>query len=214
MLDGPRFGPAAAGPAAQLVVLLHGVGADGRDLIDLAPTWAQALPQAAFASPDAPDPYESALVGRQWFSLGERTATARARGAALARAPLDAFIDAELVRLGLPPDAYALAGFSQGAMMALYVGLRRRPPPRAIVAFSGLLIDPDAIPAEPLPPVLLIHGDADPVVPAEATRVAERSLRALGGHVQAKLTPGLGHGIDAAGLAEASSFLQRHVSRA
>lgn len=208
-LDGPRFGPAAGGTPAQLVVLLHGVGADGHDLIDLAPTWARALPHAAFVSPDGPQPYDGAPVGRQWFSLAERTATAMARGAAAAIEPLARFLDAELGRLGLPPDAYALAGFSQGAMMALYTGLRRRPPPRAIVAYSGALIAPDSIPAGDLPPVLLVHGEADTVVPAEATRAAERSLRALGGTVEADLTPGLGHGIDPAGLSRGGLFLQR-----
>ncbi len=208
-LDGPRFGPAAGGGPAQLVVLLHGVGADGHDLIDLAPTWAKALPHAAFASPDAPDAYDAAPVGRQWFSLGERTTASRTRGAAAAAPSLGRFIDAELTRLALPPEAYALVGFSQGAMMALYAGLRRRPPPRAIVAFSGILIDPDSIPAGATPPVLLVHGEADQIVPVEASRVAEASLRALGVAIEADFTPGLGHGIDAAGLSRAGIFLQR-----
>jgi phospholipase/carboxylesterase len=208
-LDGPRFGPAAGGAPAQLVVLLHGVGADGHDLIDLGPTWARALPHAAFVSPDAPEPYDSAPTGRQWFSLGERTHASRARGAAAAAPALGRLIDAELARLHLPADAYALVGFSQGAMMALYAGPRRRPPPRAIVAFSGLLIDPDGIPSGPLPPVLLIHGEADAIVPAEASRTAERSLRALGGAVELEITPRLGHGIDTAGLSRGGLFLQR-----
>ncbi len=209
-LDGPRFGPRAAGPARQLVMLCHGVGADGHDLIDLAPLWAQALPHAAFASPDAPERYDMAPMGRQWFSLQDRTPERMDAGVAVAAVALGGFVDAELARLGLPPDAYALAGFSQGAMTALYTGLRRDPPPRAILAYSGALLAPGLMrEVVHRPPVLLAHGEADQVVPVERSRAAERALRAHGVPVESLYREGLGHGLDDAGLSAGALFLQR-----
>ena len=207
-LDGPRWGP-RTGAASQLVVICHGVGADGHDLIDLAPTWAAALPHAAFAAPDAPFPYDMAPMGRQWFSLIDRTPALLIAGANVAAPMLDAFIDAELSRLSLPADAFAVMGFSQGAMMALQVGLRRPVPPRAVLAFSGaLLLTREQIVA-PNPPVLLVHGEADEVVPVERSRIAERTLREAGVAVEALYPSRLGHSIDDAGLSAGALFLQR-----
>src|SRR5215471_18699176 len=133
-LDGPRWGPASKAAPKQLVVLCHGLGADGHDLIDLAPTWAHALPDAQFVSVHAPLPHESGF-GRQWWSVADRSAPVMETGARRAAGHLNAFIDAELTRLGLAPEAYALMGFSQGAMAVLFTGLRRAAPPRAILAF-------------------------------------------------------------------------------
>ena len=209
-LDGPRWGPRQPGPPGQLVVLCHGVGADGHDLIDLAPTWATALPHAAFASPDAPERYDMAPVGRQWFSITDRTPARLEAGVTAAAGALDGFVDAELARLALPPNAYALMGFSQGAMTVLYTGLRRATAPRAILAYSGALIAPDRLgEITARPPVLLVHGEADEVVPVERSRLAERSLREAGLAVEALYSPGLGHGIDEAGLSVGALFLQR-----
>jgi len=214
-LDGPRWGPRQPGPPRQLVVLCHGVGADGHDLIDLAPTWATALPHAAFAAPDAPERYDMAPVGRQWFSIADRTPARLLAGVMTAASALDGFVDAELARLALPADAYALMGFSQGAMTVLYAGLRRAVAPRAVLAFSGALIAPDRL-AETIarPPVLLVHGEADEVVPVERSRLAERSLRDAGFEVEALYCPGLGHGIDEAGLSVGALFLQRAFAEA
>ena len=210
LLDGPRWGPRQAGPPRQLVVLCHGVGADGHDLIDLAPTWAAALPRAAFVAPDAPERYDMAPVGRQWFSIADRTPARLIAGVATAASALGRFVDAELVRLALPADAYALMGFSQGAMTVLYTGLRRATPPRAILAFSGALIAPERLEEiSARPPVLLVHGEADEVVPVERSRLAERALRDAGIAVQALYCPGLGHGIDEAGLSVGALFLQQ-----
>ena len=209
-IDGPRWGPAEPGPARQLVVLCHGLGADGHDLIDLAPLWGRTLPHAAFAAPDAPEPCDMGPYGRQWFSVADRTPTRLAAGAATARDALDAFLDAELARLGLPPDAYALMGFSQGAMTALYTGLRRPVPPRGILAFSGALFAPESL-AEVTarPPILLIHGEDDEVVPVTRSRTAQSALEASGFGVTALYCPRLGHGIDDAGLSAGALFLQR-----
>jgi phospholipase/carboxylesterase len=210
-LDGPRWGPASKGTPKQLVVLCHGLGADGHDLIDLAPTWAHALPDAAFVAPDAPDPCDLAPVGRQWWSVADRTPAVMDAGARRAASFLNPFLDAELARLGLPADAYALMGFSQGAMTVLFTGLRRAVAPRAILAFSGALLAPDSLAAEIThrPPVLLVHGEADDVVPASRSHDAEAALRALNVPVEAAYVPRLGHGIDDTGLSMGALTLQR-----
>ena len=132
LLDGPRLAPASGAPARQLVVILHGYGADGADLIDLGRAWQGQLPDAAFIAPDAPEglPFE-ALGGRQWFALEERSPQEYRIGAEAAQACLDRFLDHELDRLGLDDRALALVGFSQGAMMTFQAGLRRKTPPRS-----------------------------------------------------------------------------------
>lgn len=209
-LTGPGWGPADGGAPRQLVVLCHGLGADGHDLIDLAPFWGRTLPGAAFAAPDAPEGCDMSPYGRQWFSVADRTPARLAAGAELARAALDRFIDAELARRGLPPDAYALMGFSQGAMMALHTGLRRAVPPRAILAFSGALLAPERLgEATARPPVLLVHGEDDEVVPIARSRAAQAALEAGGHNVSALWCPRLGHGIDDGGLSTGALFLQR-----
>ena len=208
-LQALRWGPADGGAAQQLVILCHGVGANGQDLIDIAPHWAAALPHAAFAAPDAPEPYDMAPMGRQWFSLADRAPEVLAAGIVKASPSLDAFIDTELTRLGLPASAYALMGFSQGAMMVLYTGLRRVNAPRAILAYSGALLAPDTLAAERknAAPVLIVHGQDDGVVEVSRSQAAEATLRQAGVPVQARYTPGLGHGIDPGGLAAGAAFL-------
>jgi phospholipase/carboxylesterase len=205
-LHGPRFGP-GAGEARQLVILCHGVGADGHDLIDLAPVWSKAVPHAAFVAPDGPKPYDQARSGRQWFSLADRTPTRMIAGVQAAAPILARFIDEELARLSLPADAVALMGFSQGAMMVLQVGLARSVPPRAVLAFSGALLVPGAIANRA--PVLLVHGARDEVVPVERTYQAEQALRDAGVPVETHISPELGHGIDDVGLSAGALFLQR-----
>jgi phospholipase/carboxylesterase len=210
-LDGPRWGPKGTSPK-QLVVICHGVGADGHDLIDLAPLWgAHALPEAAFVAPDGPEPYDMAPTGRQWFSLQDRTPSVLEAGVRRAAPKLAAFIAAELIRLDLPPDAYALIGFSQGAMTALFTGLRLLTPPRAILAYSGALIAPQTLPAElsGKPPVLIVHGEADDVVPVSRSHDAEAALRAEGVPVESLYLRGIGHSIDDAGISAGALFLQR-----
>jgi phospholipase/carboxylesterase len=209
-LDGPRWGPASKATPRQLVVLCHGLGADGHDLIDLAPTWSHALPEALFVSVDAPFPHESGF-GRQWWSMEDRSAAVMEAGVRRAAGFLDAFIDAELARLGLPAEAYALMGFSQGAMTVLFTGLRRPAAPRAILAFSGALVAPESLTAELAnrAPVLLVHGEADDVVPVHRSRDAEAALRAANVPVEAAYVPRLGHGIDDTGLSMGALALQR-----
>lgn len=210
-LDGPRWGPASKAVPKQLVVLCHGLGADGFDLIDLAPSWAHALPDAVFVAPHAPEPCELGPTGRQWWSVADRSPTVVEAGVRRAARFLNPRLDAELTRLGLPADAYALMGFSQGAMTVLFTGLRRATAPRAILAFSGALIAPETLAAEMThrPPVLLVHGEADDVVPVQRSHEAETALRAAGVPVEATYIPRLGHGIDDTGLAMGALALQR-----
>ena len=204
-LDGPRMAP-LRGPATHLVVLCHGYGSDGNDLIGLAPHWQRALPGAAFAAPNAPERVPGA--GYQWFALSRIDPEETARGTEAAAPQLNAFINAELARLNLTGDKLALVGFSQGTMMSLYVGLRRNPAPAAIVGFSGMLSAPEALShlASP-PPVLLVHGDMDQVIPPQALFMSANTLAAAGVPVQWHLSKGLAHGIDPAGLGLASQFL-------
>jgi phospholipase/carboxylesterase len=214
-LDGPRLNP-RSGTARQLVVFLHGYGADGNDLIDIGRAWQQYLPQAAFVSPHAPEPCGQAPVGRQWFPLTFRDPNERWLGVNKAAPGLQRFLDAELERHKLRPSALALVGFSQGTMMALHVGLRRATARAAIVGYSGLLVIPpegglDAFAAEikSRPPVLLVHGDRDELIPAQALFQATQGLAALGVSVEWHLSAGVGHGIDAEGLRHGGEFLAR-----
>ncbi|HEY5064296.1 MAG TPA: prolyl oligopeptidase family serine peptidase [Xanthobacteraceae bacterium] len=213
-LDGPRLNP-QSGAARQLVVFLHGYGADGNDLIDIGRAWQQILPQAAFASPHAPEPCGQAPVGRQWFPLTMRDPNERWTGVKKAAPVLERFLDAELNRHKLPPSALALVGFSQGTMMALHVGLRRATAPAAIVGYSGLLVTPEreieafAAEVKSRPPVLLVHGDSDDLIPVQAVFQAAQGLSALGLSAEWHISPGVGHGIDAEGLRHGGEFLAR-----
>ena len=209
VLSGPRLPPRLPGPPRQLVVLLHGVGADGSDLIELAPALARWLPHAAFVAPDAPEPCDMAPFGRQWFSLRDRRPAALLAGVQAGAPVLDAFLDAELRDAGLGAHQLALVGFSQGAMMALHVALRRTPPLAAVLGYSGALIGAERLPAEVAakPPVLLVHGDADEVVPVAALHAAVQGLQAAGVPVQWSVRRGLAHGIDPESIAHGGAFL-------
>jgi phospholipase/carboxylesterase len=210
-LDGPRLGPAAGGKPRQLVLLLHGLGADGNDLIGLAPYFAQALPSATFVSPHAPFPCDMAPYGRQWFSLQERTPEMILAGVQAAAPVLDSFITAERDRLGLRDADVALLGFSQGTMMALYVALRRPAPLAGVVGYSGALVGAELLRAEvrSRPPVLLVHGEADPIVPFQAMAAAAQALAAAGVEVATLPRPNLPHSIDEEGIAAGIAFLVR-----
>lgn len=211
LLSGPEALPLSGGPARQLVVLLHGVGADGADLAELVPYLAPALPDAAFLSPDGPEPYDMAPFGRQWFSLADRSAPALAQGVRQAAAVLDAYLDQQLTRFGLTEAECAVVGFSQGTMTALQVAPRRERPLAAVVGFSGALVAAETLAAElrSRPRVLLIHGDADEVVNPACLAQAEQGLAAVGIPVLAESRPGLGHSIDGPGLSLAIGVLRQ-----
>jgi phospholipase/carboxylesterase len=214
-LDGPRLEP-RSGAARKLVVFLHGYGADGNDLIEIGRAWQSYLPDAAFVSPHAPERCGGAPMGRQWFALTFRDPDERWKGVNAAAPILSRFLDAELARRKLPASALALVGFSQGTMMALHVGLRRATAPAAIVGFSGLFVLPDN--AEPAvvageitsrPPVLLVHGDQDELIPVQALFHATQALAALDVPAEWHISPGIGHGIDQEGLRHGGEFLAR-----
>jgi phospholipase/carboxylesterase len=210
-IDGPRV-QAKSGKARQLVVFLHGYGADGNDLIEIGRQWRGLLPDADFVAPHAPQRCAASPMGRQWFPLTMRDPNERWLGVVAARPTLDAFLDAELARRGLDERSLALVGFSQGAMMALHVGLRRAAAPRAILGYSGMLVAPldsaDARPAQnPPPAILLVHGEEDELIPVEALMMSANALGAMNAPTQWHLSAGIGHGIDNAGLMHGALFL-------
>jgi len=203
-LSGPTKSP-LQGTATHLVVLVHGYGADGQDLIGLAQHWQSLLPTVAFCAPNAPMQIPGG-PGYQWFPISRIDPHEMRKGVESAGPALDAYVDAELARLGLPAERLALAGFSQGTMLSLHLGLRRKVRPAAIVGFSGLLAGPvpdDGV----IPPIFLTHGDSDTVIPPQAMFIAAAQLGLAGAAVQWHLAPGMGHGIDPEGLAIAGQFL-------
>lgn len=210
-LTGPRLDPIDGGLARSAVLLLHGYGADGNDLIGLAAEWAPALPQTLFYSPHAPFPFEAAPFGRQWFNLENKRQNLVAIEVVTAAQIIDRAVDRLLKELSLEPTRLALAGFSQGAMLALHVGLRRAEPVAGILSYSGLLLAPELLANElrSKPPVLLIHGDRDMVVPPSSLPAAEAALTRHGVPVETMLRPGLAHGIDPQGLLKGRAFLER-----
>lgn len=208
-LNGPRLPPAAGAKADRLIVFCHGFGADGNDLIGLGAQWQRAMPTAAFASPHAPQRCEMSPMGYQWFPITRMDPAEMMRGVESAAPSLDAYLDAELARLGLDGSRLALVGFSQGTMMALQVGLRRAVAPAAIVGYSGALAGGEKLPAEirSRPPVLLIHGDADDRIPVQALSLAANALAAAGVPVRWHISRGIGHGIAPDGLELGGKFL-------
>ena len=197
------------------MVLCHGYSANALEMEAFVEPWRAALPHAAFMAPDGLQPFEfggaEGASGRQWFSLHDRTPTVLEAGAAAAAPALNATIDAECARLGLGRGAVALAGFSQGAMMVLHTGLRRAPAPLGILAYSGALLATPALEhaIAAHPPVLLVHGQGDQVVPFARGLEAEAALRRLGVPVQTLWRPGVEHWVDEAGLAAGAAFLQQ-----
>lgn len=214
VLNGPRRPPASGGPARQLVVLLHGLGADGNDLIGLTPVLAKLLPDAAFVSPNAPERCDMAPMGYQWFSLRSFEPSIMHAGAKRAAPILNRFLDSELERLKLDDSRMALLGFSQGTMMALYVALRRPKACAGVLGFSGALLAPEVLEREATakPPILLVHGDADEVVPVHALYDAVQGLGAAGLAAEWHVSRGMPHGIGPDGLELGGAFLRRCLS--
>jgi phospholipase/carboxylesterase len=213
-LSGPSRPPASGGKPRRLVILLHGLGADGNDLIGLAPYWARLLPDAEFLSPNAPFPCDMAPHGYQWFSSQDRSPEAVLGGVRAAAPILDAFIGEALEERGLGSGELALVGFSQGTMMSLFAGLRRAEPVAGIVGFSGRLLAPELLASElrSRPPVLLVHGTEDPLVPYSSLAAAETTLKAAGVPVETVTSVGIGHSIDDQGLRRGGQFLKKVLS--
>lgn len=212
-IDGPRMPPAAGGKPSSLVILLHGYGSNGEDLISLAPYWAKALPNTQFVSPNAPEPVPQAPMGApggyQWFPITRLDPREMEMGVARAASTLDRFIDRECERYQITPDKLALVGFSQGTMMALHVGPRRAGL-GAIVGFSGALTGAGKLKeeAKSKPPVLLVHGDQDDMIPVSAVFQAAEGLAAADIGAQWHISFGVPHSIGPDGLELGGAFLK------
>lgn len=214
-----KFGRVAAksGKARSLVVFLHGYGADGADLLGLADPLADHLPDTVFMAPDAPDPCAGNPFGRRWFPIPRFDGSSEVDAAVAmnrAAADLNAFLDQRLAEEGLTPAALALVGFSQGAMMSMHVAPRRDLAMAGVVAISGKLMMPQSLAAEALvkPPVLLIHGDRDDVVPFGEMQAAGKALLAAGFETFGHVMQGTGHGIAPDGLGVAMQFLKDRLA--
>jgi phospholipase/carboxylesterase len=216
MIDGPRMPPAAGGKPDSLVVFLHGYGANGADLISLAPYWAKLLPRTQFLAPDAPTPVPGAAGGYQWFPITSLNPAAMASGVKQAGPMVERFLARECERYGLAMNRVALVGFSQGTMLSLSVGLRQKEmAPGAIVGFSGVLADGADLKATKgkVPPVLLVHGSADDLIPVSALFTSAQGLCAAEIPVEWKISYGVGHGIAPDGMDRAGAFLKRFLAR-
>lgn len=227
-LRGPALMPVSGKPAKSVVVLLHGYGSNGDDLIGLAPFFSRTLPETAFHSPNAPHALEGGFMGGyQWFGLAGYDPVAMSRdpqylaetfralrpGTAAAAAVLDKYLDQVLAHHALEADRLALLGFSQGTMMALHVGLRREKQIGGILGYSGALTGSDHLTSEirSKPPVALVHGDADPVIPFPAMAEAEKALASVGVKYESHRVRGLQHGIDGEGAQFGAAFLKKTV---
>ncbi len=213
-LTGPSLAPASGGAARSLVILLHGVGADGNDLFGLAPHFARALPDAAFVSPNAPYPCDMAPMGYQWFSIQNPDPALRLAEIRQTAEILNAFIDAQLAAHGLGDDRLALVGFSQGTMMSLFTAPRREHACAGIMAYSGRMEGGADLAAEikSRPPVMMVHGDQDELLPVSSMTDAAQRLRDNDIEVQTYVRPGLGHGIDEDGVQIGTDFLGRALA--
>ncbi len=211
-LHGPSVLPRDSG-VERIVVLLHGVGADGQDLIGLVPMLQPMLPGTAFYAPDGPEPCDMAPFGRQWFSLQDRTPAVMLAGIRRSAPILDTFLDDLLASHRLPASKLALLGFSQGTMMSLYVAPRRPQPVAAVLGFSSALLGPELLAAEARakPPVMLVHGDADDIVPVAALGMAVTALQKAGIPVEGIVRPGLPHSIDPFGIEAGGRFLAKSL---
>lgn len=209
IVNGASLKPRSGEPPSKIVLLLHGFGSSGSDMISLAPAEVDAMPDALFLAPHAPQRCGMMGTGYQWWDLSGFAPSALAAGAAAAAPAIDAFIDRKLAQYGLTEANLALVGFSQGTMMALHVGLRRPREVAAIVGYSGMLagtlgLGHDALPK---PPVLLVHGTADPVVPIAALHMSESGLKRLGIDVTTHISYGVAHSVDPVGLRLGGDFV-------
>lgn len=211
-LSGPML-PPLSGTPRQAIVLLHGYGADGNDLIDLGRHWGQVFPDAMFVAPNAPRRCGGSPFGYEWFPLQVDRIAGRIDGARQAAPILKDFLADLWAQTGLTARDTFLVGFSQGAMMALHVGTAMPEELAGIVAFSGAFVAAEGFETGSFarPPVVLIHGDVDQVVDPALSRQAANELVAAGFEVALHISPGTGHGIAPDGLEFATSFMLARI---
>ncbi len=223
LIDGPRLPPLSGGPAKSLVIMLHGYGADGHDLIDLGKIWQTNLIDTAFISPHAPEICDLSAFGKQWFSLQQYDPELLRRdpnhlaeafeklipGARSAQNILEEFIHHELEALDLGWENLALVGFSQGTMLSLFAGLRQKMPPAGILGYSGALVGASILEKEIIctPPIILLHGEEDDILPFPSMELARQGLKQAGVPITTHSCPGLGHSIDMEGIIKGGEFL-------
>ena len=209
IVNGASLKPRSGAAPRKIVLLLHGFGSSGTDMISLAPQWQDALPDTLFLAPHAPQRCGMMGAGYQWWGLSGFSPSALAAGAAAAAPAIDAFIDHKLAQYGLTEADLALVGFSQGTMMALHVALRRPQTVAAVVGYSGMLTGAAELAHRDFskPPVLLVHGTADPVVPIAALHMAESELKRLGVAVTTHIAFGVAHSVDPVGLRLGRDFV-------
>ncbi|MDP2815532.1 MAG: hypothetical protein Q8O19_02505 [Rectinemataceae bacterium] len=211
-LHGPEYPNASGGIPKQLIVFLHGLGADGNDLISLASDFAEVLPEAYFVSPHAPFPCDMAPSGYQWFSLRNWSLDSLRQGAAEAVPILERYIAHQLKKHSLTENDLAFVGFSQGTMTSLYYSLvYKQPSCRGVLGYSGAFVGDrlQDFSNSPAPKICLIHGTLDMVVPYQAMLQAKATLEAAATLLETHSRPGLGHGIDLEGIEIGKRFLQK-----
>jgi len=213
-IDGPRLAPRDGSTPKKLVIFLHGYGSNGQDLIGLGQHWARDLPHVQWVSPNAPDPVPGAPDGYQWFPISNLDPERIEAGAAAAWPLVDAFIDQELTRYGLTESDLVLCGFSQGTMLSLATGLRRERPVAGIMGFSGALPGGGRLKDEmrSRPPIMLVHGDQDDVLPLGFMFDALENLAAAGHGAQWHISQGLPHSIGEDGLDIGRQFIGNALS--
>ena len=212
-LEVTSISPLSKKKPRQAVVLCHGYGGDGQDISNLAINWQRFLPETIFLCPNASEICTVNPQGYQWYDLSSDKEEVILEKSLVAEEKLNTFLDQVLDNFQLEVNNLALVGFSQGAMLALHVGLRRKKKCAGIVGYSGMLLDPDNLQneVESKPPIVLVHGDIDPVITPLSLPKAETKLKNLEIPVETHMREGLGHGIDAEGVEIGKTFLHKNL---
>jgi len=213
-LNGPEAQPSSTSKPEQLIILVHGYGADGNDLFSLGHYFGQIAPGAAIIAPNAPYRCQGSPFGFQWYDVWLQDPAERLAAIRSTASIFDNFIDQQLDRWGLSGDKLILIGFSQGTMMSLFTGPRREVSLAGIVGYSGRMEAPDLLKTEirSKPPVLLVHGDSDELLAVSEMETAAKTLQENGIPVTTHVRPGLGHGIDEEGIRIGVEFVAKALS--
>ncbi len=214
-LNGPFLSP-LSGTAKQMVIFLHGYGSNGDDLLSIGREWAPALPDAVFLSPNAPAVCDQWATGYQWFPIRavDRASLEREKPVEKVAPILNTYIDQQLEKWGVDESNLIIAGFSQGAMMAMYAMPRRKKACAGVIGYSGMLLEAEGLKAPSIvkPPILAIHGDADEIVPPSCLKDVQNGFTAAGFKIEAVLRAGLAHSIDQFGFMRGLAFVKENTT--